>query len=101
MTDPRPGGEPATSPSGAMFPPPAVCPACGDELLVTRLQCPNCRTEVSGTFAHPAHSGPDAGRTAPLNRLVNLPEPFASLLELFIRVRGNVKDVERELGLSY
>ncbi len=32
---------------------------------------------------------------------MNLPEPFASLLELFIRVRGNVKDVERELGLSY
>ncbi|CAA9235714.1 MAG: hypothetical protein AVDCRST_MAG77-1252 [uncultured Chloroflexi bacterium] len=34
-------------------------------------------------------------------RLVNLPEPHASLLELFLRVRGNVKDVERELGLSY
>jgi hypothetical protein len=97
MTDPRPGGEQGTSP----YSPPVACPACGDELLVTRLQCPNCRTEVSGTFAHPAHSGPDAGRTAPLNRLINLPEPFASLLELFIRVRGNVKDVERELGLSY
>ena len=97
MTDPRLGGEPSTSP----YPPPASCPACGDDLLVIRLQCPNCRTEVSGTFAHPAHSGPDAGPTAPLNRLINLTEPFASLLELFIRVRGNVKDVERELGLSY
>ena len=30
-----------------------------------------------------------------------MPEPYASLLELFLRVRGNVKDVERELGLSY
>jgi hypothetical protein len=59
---------------------------------VTRLQCPACATEVSGTFTHP---GRDAGR------LVNLPEPYASLLELFLRVRGNVKDVERELGLSY
>jgi hypothetical protein len=34
-------------------------------------------------------------------RLINLPEPHASLLELFLRVRGNVKDVERQLGLSY
>lgn len=67
--------------------PPSNCPACRDELLITRLQCPACGTEVSGAFS----SG----------RLVNLPEPHASLLELFIRVRGNVKDVERELGLSY
>lgn len=34
-------------------------------------------------------------------RLINLPEPHASLLELFLRVRGNAKDMERELGLSY
>ena len=93
MTDARP-----TSQS---YPPPVSCPACGEGLLVTRLQCPNCRTEVSGTFSHPAQTGPDAGRGAGPVRLVNLPEPFASLLELFIRVRGNVKDVERELGLSY
>ncbi len=46
-----------------------------------------------------ASAGPaDAGASG---RLVNLPEPHASLLELFLRVRGNVKDVERELGLSY
>lgn len=90
MTDPRPASGP--------FPPPGNCPVCGEGLLVTRLQCPNCRTEVSGSFLHSAHSGPDAGRPA---RLVNLPEPHASLLELFIRVRGNVKDVERELHLSY
>jgi hypothetical protein len=32
---------------------------------------------------------------------VNLPEPHASLLELFLRVRGNAKEMERELGLSY
>lgn len=78
--------------ANAPLPPPTTCPACGGELLVTRLQCPACATEVSGTFTHPGQ-GP--------GRLVNLPEPYASLLELFVRVRGNVKDVERELGLSY
>jgi hypothetical protein len=68
---------------------PARCPACAGELVVTRLQCPACGAEVSGAFA-----------AAP-GRLVDLPEPHASLLELFIRLRGNVKDVERALGLSY
>lgn len=68
-------------------PMPSRCPACAGELVVTRLQCPACGTEVTGAF--------DRGR------LINLPEPHASLLELFLRVRGNVKDVERQLGLSY
>ena len=93
MTDPGSGGQ-ASEP----YAPPVNCPACGEGLQVTRLQCPNCRTEVSGTFAQPSLSAADARQSG---RLVNLPEPFASLLELFIRVRGNVKDVERELGLSY
>lgn len=55
--------------------------------MVTRLQCPACGTEVAGRFTP--------------GRLVNLPEPHASLLELFLRVRGNVKEMERELRLSY
>src|SRR5262245_24766611 len=66
---------------------PTQCPSCAAELAVTRLACPACRAEVHGVF--------------PPRRLVNLPEPHASLLELFIRLRGNVKDVERALGLSY
>jgi hypothetical protein len=56
-------------------------------LLVTRLQCPACGTEVAGAF-----------RTG---RLVNAPEPHASLLELFLRVRVNAKEMERELRVSY
>lgn len=66
-------------------------------MLVTRLSCPACGTEVSGAFAHPGAGRLPGGG----GRLVSLPEPHASLLELFLRVRGNVKDVERELGLSY
>jgi hypothetical protein len=66
---------------------PAQCPACATELVVTRLQCPACGTEVGGRFSQ--------------GRLVNLPEPHASLLELFLRVRGNAKEMERALGLSY
>ena len=66
---------------------PAQCPSCASDLVITRLQCPACGTEVVGSFT--------------LGRLAALREPHASLLELFLRVRGNVKDMERELGLSY
>ena len=66
---------------------PENCPTCGHRLAVTRLRCPDCATEVDGTFSH--------------GRLVNLPEPHATLLELFLRSRGNMKELERHLGVSY
>ena len=66
---------------------PTQCPSCGSTLAITRLTCFSCGTEVAGAFS--------------LSRLASLREPHASLLELFLRVRGNVKDMERILGLSY
>lgn len=66
---------------------PVHCPACQGDLAITRLQCPTCGTEVAGAFT--------------LGHLASLREPHASLLELFLRVRGNMKEMERELGLSY
>lgn len=66
---------------------PNQCPVCGGDLLVTRLECSACGTEVNGTFA--------------LGNLARLREPHASLIDMFLRVRGNVKEMERELGLSY
>lgn len=69
---------------GAM---PSHCPVCDGSLVVTRLQCPACGTEVTGNFG--------------LSSLAGLREPYASIVELFLRVRGNLKEMERELGLSY
>jgi hypothetical protein len=66
---------------------PARCPVCDGQLLVTHLQCSACGTDVTGTFV--------------LGNLATLREPHASLLDLFLRKRGNVKELERELGLSY
>ena len=66
---------------------PTRCPVCAGPLVVTRLECSACGTEVNGTFA--------------LGHLASLREPHASLIEMFLRVRGNVKEMERELGLSY
>src|SRR5262249_43637523 len=66
---------------------PAQCPACGGDLAITRLRCLNCGTELSGLFF--------------LSALAPLGEPPASFIALFLRLRGNGKDMEGELGLSY
>lgn len=66
---------------------PNQCPVCAGEVAVTRLECTSCGTEINGAFR--------------LGHLATIREPHASLLDMFLRVRGNVKDMERELGLSY
>ncbi len=66
---------------------PRHCPACNASLMVTRLTCPNCGTEVTGSFP------PDL-----FSRLA--PNDF-DFVVLFVKSRGNVKEMERELGISY
>ena len=65
----------------------ATCPVCSQELIVTRLHCRSCGTTLEGEFA--------VGRFGRLNR-----EQLA-LLESFLRSRGNLREMERELGISY
>jgi len=65
----------------------ATCPVCAEELTITRLHCRNCGTALEGEFG--------VGRFGRLNR-----EQLA-LLESFLRSRGNLKEMERELGISY
>lgn len=67
--------------------PPRHCPVCHDDLAVTRLACRSCGTELSGTFATCACCGLD--------------EEDRALLEVFVTSRGNMKEVERRLGVSY
>jgi hypothetical protein len=64
-----------------------TCPICANELAVTRLHCGTCGTTLDGDFS--------VGRFGRLSR-----EQLA-LLESFIRSRGNLRDMERELGISY
>ena len=65
----------------------ATCPVCLQELSVTRLHCRSCGTTLEGDFT--------VGRFGRLSR-----EQLA-LLESFLRSRGNLRDMERELGISY
>ncbi len=65
----------------------ATCPVCSGELTITRLHCRSCGTALEGEF------GP--GRFSRLDR------DQLGLLESFLRSRGNLKELERELGISY
>jgi hypothetical protein len=65
----------------------STCPVCSGELAVTRLRCGSCGTTLEGEFS--------VGRFARLSR------DQMALLESFLRSRGNLRDIERELGISY
>ena len=63
------------------------CPVCGDELTVTRLHCQACDTSIEGRFQ--------------LGRFGRLSSDQLAFVEVFLKNRGIIKDVEAELGLSY
>jgi hypothetical protein len=65
----------------------STCPVCSSELAVTRLHCQSCGTTLEGDFS--------VGRFGRLSR------DQMTLLESFLRSRGNLRDMERELGISY
>jgi hypothetical protein len=65
----------------------STCPVCANELAVTRLHCQSCGTTLEGDFS--------VGRFGRLNR------EQLTLLESFLRSRGNLREMERELGISY
>jgi hypothetical protein len=65
----------------------ATCPVCEGELQVSRLRCTTCGTAIEGQFS--------VGRFGRLSR------EQMYLLESFLRARGNLRDMERELGISY
>lgn len=67
--------------------PPHDCPVCGEKLALLRLGCASCGTELSGVFEQCEFCALDADDRA--------------LLRSFLASRGNMKHLERELGVSY
>jgi len=65
------------------------CPVCGNVLKVKVLECPGCRTRIEGDF-DPPHS-----------RIFQLSHQELEFVELFIRLRGNIREMEKALGVSY
>lgn len=63
------------------------CPVCGKKMLVTRLRCDYCDTTIEGRFDN--------------CKFCQLSVEQREFVEVFIKCRGNIKEVERELGISY
>jgi len=63
------------------------CPVCRSRLKVTRLKCEECGTVVENQFE--------------LSKFDYLNSEQLYFIEVFLKSRGNIKDVEKELGISY
>jgi hypothetical protein len=63
------------------------CPVCQGELCVTRVRCSQCETVIEGKFHLNA-----------FNRLTAEQQRF---VEIFLGCRGNMSEVQKELGVSY
>ncbi|MDD4124715.1 MAG: DUF2089 domain-containing protein [Eubacteriales bacterium] len=66
---------------------PGACPVCKGRLTVTKISCESCGTELTGRF--------------PQCKYCALDERLGAFLETFLRCKGNIKDIEKELSISY
>jgi hypothetical protein len=67
--------------------PPFTCPVCSGRLSLTRLTCRSCGTELSGDFTS--------------CEFCALTDEDRAVLRVFLASRGNMKDLERHLNVSY
>lgn len=63
------------------------CPVCSSETEITRISCDECGTVIEGHFH--------------LCKFCKLTSEQKTFIDVFIKCRGNIKEVEKELGVSY
>lgn len=64
-----------------------TCPVCTSKLDVTELHCPDCDTTIRGEFK--------------LDKFSYLSKEEKYFVEIFVKNRGNIKEIEKDLGISY
>src|SRR5438309_732504 len=64
-----------------------ACPSCGGQLGISRMVCSDCRISIEGEFSIPG--------------IFRLNRSQIDFVEVFLKNRGNIREVERELGVSY
>ena len=64
-----------------------TCPVCKGHLRAVRLECISCGTAIEGSFE--------------TSRLGQLSKDQQHFVEVFLESRGNIKEVEKRLGISY
>jgi len=63
------------------------CPVCSSKLDVTELHCNDCDTTIKGRFK--------------LDKFSYLSKEEKYFIEVFMKNRGNIKEIEKDLGISY
>ncbi|KLO22042.1 hypothetical protein X275_07285 [Marinitoga sp. 1197] len=63
------------------------CPVCGGELVISEFKCPECDVTIRGSFY--------------LDDFAKLSDEQLYFLKIFIKNRGNLSDVQKEIGISY
>jgi hypothetical protein len=63
------------------------CPACGGPLVITEIKCSNCHLKMQGEFKPGLFS--------------TLSDDQLTFVRAFLRVRGNLSEMEKVLGVSY
>ncbi len=63
------------------------CPVCSNKLAVIKLKCSKCGTVIENDFS--------------LSKFEYLTSDQLKFVEVFLKCRGSIKDVEKELGISY
>ena len=66
---------------------PTKCPSCNGKVVVTELCCTDCKTTMNGSFELPQFAA--------------LAPEDENFLRVFLAARGSIKEVERQLGISY
>ena len=63
------------------------CPVCAHKLKAVKLKCSSCSTVIENEFE--------------LSKFDYLNSEQLYFIETFIKCRGSIKEVEKELGISY
>jgi len=63
------------------------CPACGGPIVITEIRCDACQLKMQGEFKPGLFSSLSADQL--------------TFVRTFLRVRGNLSEMEKALGVSY
>ncbi|MPN61768.1 hypothetical protein SDC9_209510 [bioreactor metagenome] len=63
------------------------CPVCDSDTDIRKIGCNSCGTTIEGHFQ--------------LCKFCRLTADQKNFLDTFIKCRGNIKEVEKEMGISY
>lgn len=63
------------------------CPVCGGTLKIVKYRCDNCSTEITGSFE--------------IKEFANLSDEQLLFLKIFIKNKGNLSELQKELNISY